>query len=663
MADITAGSLLANRYRLISRAESDLADVAAWQANDQILDRPVRIAIVSGAHAAAALEDARRASLVSDPRIVRVIDAGGSEELRYVVLDAFIGDDLSVLTSGRTLATDQARAIVGEAATALEVARHRGVHHLALRPQAIRVLDGRVQITGLGIDGSLNPGARGASATSARADVVGLLSIFFYATTGTWPFANLEAINASAGVLLPERAQSVDGKPPSLGDLAEDVPKELVELVDRTLSSKTAGPRTPGELVTALEPWGPITVTAPRLFDSVQSFVAAPVADLSELGQAGAVAARQRQDQADDTNVAHNGDNSPPTPAGSGAPTPVVRQSIRSTLNSGGSRVPRPGTPPPAVPTTEPGRVRRQSVLTGAPAAPSPTSPSAASAAESAAPATGPTPTPTPAPSTGPPAWAPVTHTKSAPQSTARPQNTAPPQSANAQGPLKFDELMTTPREYRRFRFNPTALTLILALAAGVVGVPIALSNLSSGFTNPFASETIERPLPPGETAPEEDPESMPAETTTTTTPPIAPVIASGQQLDPQGDENEHPEAVDLAFDQDPSTFWFTRTYQSATFAGLGKDGIGFAVKLEQVAPVSTVYLSTNNTGGNVEVRATDPKDPTKGKVLASAALDNELTLDLSETVEAEHIVLWFTELPSTPDGKNRVELREITLT
>ncbi len=669
MADITAGTLLADRYRLISRAESDLADIASWQATDQILDRPVRIAMVSGARAEDALSEARRAALVADPRIVRVIDAGSTDDIRYIVLEDFKGDDLSVLTSGRALAADQAQAIVGEAAAALEVARQRGVHHLALRPQSIRVHSGRVQVTGLGIDGTLNPGARGTSATSARADVIGLMSILFYATSGKWPFANLEAINSSTGVLLPERAEEVDGHPPSLATVAKDVPAELVELVDRTLSSKTAGPRTPGELVAALEPWAQITAKAPRMFDSVQDFVPEPGLDFSASTNAHktdqSTAAASKQSETKTGSAVHN------LPQGNQRTSPVVRQSIRSTLSGGVGRATLPGTPPPAVPTTEPGRVRRHSVLSG-PAAVSPISPAGAVPAQPVPTSSSPIAPAVPKASSTPvasqagpaaippagtyPAWAPVQQPQSQPN---KPATKAASGSAQAPSPMKFEELMSAPSEYRRFRFNPTALTLVLALSAILVGVPIALSTLSSGFTNPFASKDIARPLQPGETPTAQDPGATEEPTTQEA---IAPVIASGQAIDPP-DNDEHPEAVDLAFDEDPSTYWFTRTYQSATYAGMGKSGIGFAVTLKQAAPVSTVYLSTNNTGGNVEVRATDPKNPTKGKVLASKPLEAELILDLSETVETEHIVLWFTELPVAPDGQNRVELREITLT
>lgn len=630
MTDVTTGSLLADRYRLISRAESDLADIVAWQATDQILDRTVRVAIVSGSRAQDALDEARRAALVADPRIVRVVDAGLAGAERYIVLDDFVGDNLSILTSARPLPADQARAIIGEAAAALDAAQRRGVYHLALRPHAVRVHKGRVKITGLGFDGVLNPGARGDSPTAARADVVGLLSLLFYAVTGKWPSDNLAELNSSEGALLPDRAALTDGKPPSVADLVPDLPDDLVALVDRTLASRSDGPRTAGELVAALEPWGRVTVAPPRMFDSVSP--AQPSTGPSAQVPSAAEAATSPSPEAGASGAAMP------------APTPVVRQSVRSTFVSGEKRQVLPGTPPPATPTTEPGRVARRSVLS----APSTSSPGNSTQRTTTAVPSAPS-----APSPARPlaaTWEPVGPA----QSTQGPQGS----QSSSSGPLKFDELVSAPREYRRFRFNPTALTLILAVIAVAIGVPYALNGIAPALTNPFATKTIERPLLPGETPTEDD--STPS---ATEAPVVTPVIASGVQLDPQGDNNEHPEAVHLAYDQDPSTFWFTRTYQSATYQGMGRDGIGYAVKLEQAVPVSTVYLSTNNTGGNVEIRATDPKTPAQGKVLASGPMSAEMTLDLSETVETEYIVLWFTELPQTSNGDNRVELREITLT
>ncbi len=140
----------------------------------------------------------------------------------------------------------------------------------------------------------------------------------------------------------------------------------------------------------------------------------------------------------------------------------------------------------------------------------------------------------------------------------------------------------------------------------------------------------------------------------------MTPVIAAAEQVDPppQGDDNEHPELVDEAIDGDPSTKWYSRTYKSATY-GM-KSGIGFAVRLEEEAPVSQVTLLTASNGGNVEVRATSPDDPTDGTVLAEGPVSETTTFTFDEPVETRWITLWFTELPQTSDGSNRIELFEV---
>ncbi|GMA23706.1 hypothetical protein GCM10025864_14650 [Luteimicrobium album] len=89
---------------------------------------------------------------------------------------------------------------------------------------------------------------------------------------------------------------------------------------------------------------------------------------------------------------------------------------------------------------------------------------------------------------------------------------------------------------------------------------------------------------------------------------------------------------------------------------------MGYEITLEQSAPVSRIVLDTNNTGGHVEVRATDAEHPTDGTVLAEASFSAETTLKFDEPVKAKRFVLWITELPTTEDGKNRVELNEIQI-
>ena len=765
---VTTGTLLADRYRLTSRAESDLANVAAWSAQDQILDRVVRVALIEGPRAQEALDAARRAALVSDPRLVRIIDVATWSGIHFVVTEPFIGEDLALVTSVRPLSVDNARAVIGEVASALESAQDRGIHHLALRPQVVRIHEGRVQVTGLGTDGTLNPIPRGGPHLAARADTEDLLSLLYFSLTGHWPSHALESIAFGDGVSLPPLALKPDNTPRDPHQFNPDFDAALADLCITTLSSRSEGPHSPAALVTALGPWGAISVTPPRIFSAVHgeamsgdddfALLAAPStttmtgrAATAALPGAGvvsgagpAVAGSQasvatgagsrpkkrnplpirtpsakvpRSDVPSSTPAAEatsGADSATPTSedllptAPSGAtpnvsgepatpeitPDPVVakvkRQSVHTSFASKGRPGPPPGTPPPAIPPREPGRVARKSVLSPSPV-PLEADPAApALAAEGTgsrtftSPGSGNTPSVTSAKASGLPVRTsgssagstpaarpnPLTATDAAALHAAAGQfashdasaGTAPVAASPSPAPdaIKFDELMSAPKEYRRFRFNPTALTLVLAIAMVCFGIFFAFETLSDKVQNPFGAENGERPLDPGLSSPgATTPEVVPP----TKAPVIAPIIASGKQLDPEGDDNEHPEAVDLAFDQDPSTFWYTRTYKSPTFDGLGKSGIGFAVKLEQKSPVSTVYLSTNNTGGVVEIRATDPSTPAKGELLASVPLDKEMTIQLRTTVETQHIVLWFPELPQTPDGSNRVELSEIALT
>lgn len=137
------------------------------------------------------------------------------------------------------------------------------------------------------------------------------------------------------------------------------------------------------------------------------------------------------------------------------------------------------------------------------------------------------------------------------------------------------------------------------------------------------------------------------------------PVITAGTDLDPDGDGTEHPEAVALAFDGDPATYWYTEAYNDPTMGT--KSGVGLALSFRQNSSFASITLNTNNTGGLVEVRVTTLDDPTGGRLLVSGVLAGTTTLDLPLPAQASGIVLWFPELPQNNDGRNRVELNEVT--
>ncbi|OLT46110.1 hypothetical protein [Cellulosimicrobium sp. CUA-896] len=214
-------------------------------------------------------------------------------------------------------------------------------------------------------------------------------------------------------------------------------------------------------------------------------------------------------------------------------------------------------------------------------------------------------------------------------------------------------------------RFNATPVVLVLVLLLVGAGVVWAVNTAFSGFDPAVSTDgrpTADAGEPAGEETTDGDGAEEPA--APEPAPEVRPAIASGTALDPQGDENpdnegEHPELAAQAYDGQPETAWYSRRYNSPDFAGL-KSGIGYAITLEQAAPVQTIVVDTTVEGGNVEIRATSPDAPTEGEVLASGPLSPGAEFTFAEPVEAESLVLWFTELPQNGQGENRVEINEL---
>ncbi|WP_324653281.1 murein biosynthesis integral membrane protein MurJ [Georgenia sp. H159] len=257
---LAQGTLLSGRYLLERELTPVLPGTALWRGRDEILDRGVRALVLPSTTGASAetLDAARRAALVDDPRLERVLDVGAHEGHAFVVTDVANGPSLAELTATGVLPPEQARAVVGEAASALEAARRRGVHHLVLTPSAVHVTtDGQVRLGGLGVAAAylgldLDPLA------AAQEDTLGLVRLLYLALTGAWP-------RPAGGPDLPEQvppAPVVAGSPVAPSALHADIPADLEALCTRTLTSPNQGPRTPSELIRELAPWRDINVEA-----------------------------------------------------------------------------------------------------------------------------------------------------------------------------------------------------------------------------------------------------------------------------------------------------------------------------------------------------------------------------------------------------------------
>lgn len=246
---LAKGTLLSGRYLLQQEVATHLPGTALWLGHDDILQREVRALVLpsTGGVSAETIDAARRAALVDDARFERVLDVGTHEGHAFVVTDITSGPSLADLAG--PLPPEQARSIIGEATSALETARRRGVHHLALSPTLLHVTDdGQVRISGLGIAGTYLGQDRDQVA-AARIDTVHLVRLLYLALTGRWPATE----DTPAEQLAP--APTIGGGPVAPSSLNGDVPADLDSLCLRTLGPEVDGPLTPKDLIRELAPW------------------------------------------------------------------------------------------------------------------------------------------------------------------------------------------------------------------------------------------------------------------------------------------------------------------------------------------------------------------------------------------------------------------------
>ena len=154
--ELSPGTVLTGRYLLRALAEASRT-TQAWRAIDQSLEREVRILVVTSERIAPlALDAARRAALVNDPRLVRILDvvpAPGEGLPGYIVLDPYRGTSLKQLVERsypRGVDPQLAHSLIGETAAALDNASRLGVHHGAIDGDHVLTNGSAILVLGLG---------------------------------------------------------------------------------------------------------------------------------------------------------------------------------------------------------------------------------------------------------------------------------------------------------------------------------------------------------------------------------------------------------------------------------------------------------------------------------------------------------------------------------
>ena len=158
MQQLDQDVLLGERYRLVRMIGSGGMGTV-WEAEDEILGRPVAVKVLSeslaaGERAVRRFErEARASARLSGPHIAAVYDFGRSEELPYIVMELVPGETLADrLAREGPLPPQEAARIATRVAEALEEAHAAGIVHRDVKPGNVMLTPaGDVKVMDFGI--------------------------------------------------------------------------------------------------------------------------------------------------------------------------------------------------------------------------------------------------------------------------------------------------------------------------------------------------------------------------------------------------------------------------------------------------------------------------------------------------------------------------------
>ena len=576
MQGVGPGTVLGGRYAVTLRT-SEGTHHERWRANDHTLEREVvLVCFPAGSSVApAALDAARRAAGIEDSRLVRVLDVGTDQGVGFIVEEPLTGAvPLSHLLQSGGLAPDEVRRLTGEAATALDKATHRGLHHLALTPSSLlRMSDGAVKVRGLATEAALTDADRLSDERASRADAVGLVKIAYAGLTGRWPMVSVDdGLIPAGGPVGLETAPTIVGGVAAPSEIAVGVPNDLDLICRMTLGNGRRGPVSPGDLALQIAPW--------------------PAEQATSDGATG-IGLRSRESQEPTrvmpsvgTGAAAMGAAGGASRAGAGG-DPGQASTIFFDSVSGGSGG-------ASTSTREPSTERSQSSIAAAGAV-------AAGVAGTIGDKVG--------------SFARAAADKAAARAAERRSSHDDDFDGEDIGLVDaLDEAPTTRLEPPLPVFGrdapeaPSGAQSRIALA--IVGV-LVLIALVIGINNvmkigqhdgPATAVTVTKTRTPSATQPQATTTQAPP--TTTQAPPAAAVtIVGGRGFDPE-DGTEADQNVRLTYDGDLSTEWRSRWYGTASFNG-NKDGVGVLLDLSAPTAVKEVELVLG-AEQNVTVYATD---------------------------------------------------------
>jgi len=681
------GSLLGGRY-VVQRRVSQHTRFERWTAADQTLEREVVLLCFAAEspQAPAALDAARRAAGIEEARLVRVLDVGNNDGVAFVVEEPLTGARslTSVLRDGG-LPAEEARRVVGEAASALESARVRGLHHQVLTPRSVmRLEDGLIKVRGLATEAALLEAEESSSDSASRADTIALVALGYAALTGRWPLPGPDS-----GL---EAAPRVVGGVAAPSEIAAGVPADLDLIARHTLNEDT-GPLSPGDLAGQIAPWSPTPLGTPLTRQGGTGTRTEPLQrDPSTGGVAKAARLGRRP-------TAKNSTTSAPAPVG------ARRSSGQTVLGMGvggrdraaqqdrgqlagdrleghqleGNRLDEDQLEPDAPPgdrRATGGGAGRSAALAGAVATGA--AAGTAAVAKGVGAAIGAAGTAAASVSGKVGGFARTAADRAAEKSASRAERRQTEgltdelfdgrdvrlsetleESDDEIGPpvplLGAGRTEPLDRQQSKLALLLVGAFVLVAAILGVWGLPKLGAGTTSARTTAAATATTTATTT---ATPAAEP-TTPAPTTAPPTPrPVA--VVGGQAWDPEGDNQEGNASVPRAFDGKQDTMWRSQAYSSAAFGGFPKSGVGLVLDLGQQTDVHEVAVDLRGGADMTVYVASRLSRDGATAIGTSTGRDGTVTLQPQDgPVRGQLVIVWFTRLAPDGEGKFRAQVAE----
>lgn len=135
--------------------------------------------------------------------------------------------------------------------------------------------------------------------------------------------------------------------------------------------------------------------------------------------------------------------------------------------------------------------------------------------------------------------------------------------------------------------------------------------------------------------------------------------------FDPQGDGEENSDRAGRVLDGDPSTVWTTKTYFDQFGPGGLKEGVGLLLDLGTKQDVSSVAVTVQGQGTDLELRVADSRgDRAADYRVVAKASDGNGRVDLrpNQAVSARYVLVWLTKIPQVGGSSYKGTISEVSV-